>query len=534
MGAEHSIDSSDELLRARLRVYTAWMAGFTLAVIAIVTGVERWYGWRSAWLSSAAGHVYVGAALALWGAFALLHVRAVPRSALYAIDVVVTLIVPVQTSFSILSDVPNAAMAIEHGLWVPTVSQELKSSLAIAHLLLLRAAVVPSHPGRTALLGVLATAPLWWSTHVAYGQTAIAARHLGMPLVTIAFWTLFSIALSTMCSSVIYGLRRQVHDAMRMGQYQLERKIGQGGMGVVYRARHVLLRRPTAIKVLAMDRIGHAALARFEREVQLTAKLSHPNIVSVYDFGRTQDGTFYYAMELLDGVDLQQLVDGSGAQPAARVQLLLRQAAQALAEAHAVSLIHRDIKPANMILTQRASESDVLKLVDFGLVKEQASNAELTQSQTHSLRGTPLYMAPEAILAPETVGPRSDLYALGAVGYFLLTGQPVFEGKTAFAVLGHHAHSTPTPPSDRTEGVPAKLEAVLLRCLEKDPERRYADAQALCRALDECDDVAPWTQASAQLWWKERLSAPSEPASTSTAPDALTVDLSTRKKGTTS
>jgi serine/threonine-protein kinase len=295
-------------------------------------------------------------------------------------------------------------------------------------------------------------------------------------------------------------------------------------MGIVYRARHALLRRPTAIKVLAAAQVGPLALDRFEREVQLTAKLSHPNIVSVYDFGRTQDGTFYYAMEFLDGVDLQTLVDASGPQPPGRVQRILRQACHALAEAHAVHLIHRDIKPANMILTQRASEADVLKLVDFGLVKEVAADSALSEATQHT-PGTPLYMSPEAIATPESVGPASDLYALGAVGYFLLTGAPVFDGKAVFAVLGQHMHAVPVAPSARARGVPPQLEAVILRCLAKLPEERFADAATLCAALEACDDVPPWTPADAFAWWRERQEPAASRRETRTL---LTVDLQAR------
>jgi serine/threonine protein kinase len=236
-------------------------------------------------------------------------------------------------------------------------------------------------------------------------------------------WLVVAVAVATACSRVIYGLRREVRLARRLGQYTLEEKLGEGGMGVVYRARHALLRRPTAVKLLKGERLGEASLRRFEREVLLTASLSHPNTVSVYDFGRTPDGVFYYAMEYLEGLSLEQLVAEEGAQPPGRVVHVLRQVLGALAEAHGVGLVHRDVKPDNVILCERGGLSDVAKVVDFGLVKD--LDAADALSHEGMLVGTPLYLAPEAIRSPDT-DPRADLYSLGAVAYFLLTGKHVF------------------------------------------------------------------------------------------------------------
>jgi eukaryotic-like serine/threonine-protein kinase len=327
---------------------------------------------------------------------------------------------------------------------------------------------------------------------------------------------------------VISGLRTRVRNVTRLGQYTLEDKLGEGGMGTVYRARHALLRRPTAIKVLSAERIGLSAIARFEREVQVTARLSHPNIVPVYDFGRSHAGTFYYAMEFLDGVDLQNLVARDGPQHAGRVVRILAQAAEALAEAHAVELIHRDVKPANIILVQRAAESDVVKLVDFGLVKDLEQEKSAAESALHHIQGTPLYMAPESIVDPKSVDARSDLYALGAVGYFLLTGVPVFDGETTFAVLGKHAHVAPQPPSERVANVPPKLEALVLRCLEKDPGRRFQSASELLGALAACDDAPVWTQADAVAWWQTRRPAKASRHAPSPYARTLAIDLADR------
>jgi tRNA A-37 threonylcarbamoyl transferase component Bud32 len=521
----------DALMRSRLLVYAGVTGGVSLVgIIAIVIG-ELLYRMPYPWLTRPAGLTHLVTTLALGLITALLaRSRGLSRRSLRWLDVAITLLLALQSAAITLFEVPRAAQVWRYAFWTPNQAQELKGLLMVAHVLLLRAAVVPSRASRTAWLGLAAGAMGCTATGIAYALTPMPAQYASVPLVNALLWSAFSIAVSTAASNVIYGLRRQVHDATQLGQYTLEHKLGQGGMGVVYRARHALLRRPTAIKVLLASKVGRATIERFEREVQLTAKLSHPNIVSVYDFGRTHDGTFYYAMELIDGIDLQLLVEESGPQCAGRVLAILKQAARALAEAHAVQLIHRDIKPANMVLTRRAAEADVVKLVDFGLVKE-VDGASTQHSHAHEMRGTPLYMSPEAVLTPERVGPASDLYALGAVGYFLLVGQTVFEGKNTFTVLGMHAHVPPRPPSERVDGVPAKLERVILRCLEKDPARRYADARELCLALEACDDVPSWSDDDALAWWRSRAVAVASGrvAPSSSLPGAvLTVDLHSR------
>ena len=278
------------------------------------------------------------------------------------------------------------------------------------------------------------------------------------------------------------------------GPYILDEKIGEGGMGVVYKAHQEGLERPAAIKLLPFDRAEGDSVERFEREFQLTSKLSHPNTISVYDFGRTPEGSLYYAMEYLEGQDLQKLVDRAGPQPPARVAHLLAQICSALVEAHDSGLLHRDIKPANVFLCDEGEVRDTIKVLDFGLIKEFGQHAhDASDIGIDAVVGTPTYMPPEAVTAPQTMDGRSDLYAVGALGYFLLTGAPPFSGKTVLEVCAQHLHCEPEPPSTRARAsVPAKLEELILSCLAKAPEARPRDAATLRAAL--LPLAAAWTR----------------------------------------
>lgn len=322
------------------------------------------------------------------------------------------------------------------------------------------------------------------------------------------FGTLLPAPFVAACTSIyaahiIHSGRLDAIRAKQFAQYRLTRLLGAGGMGEVYEAEHMLLKRPCAIKLIRRERSSDAkTLARFEREVKATAHLSHPNTIEVFDYGRTEEGRFYYVMELLPGMSLQDLVDQHGPLPAERVIYLLRQCCGALQEAHDAGLIHRDIKPANIIAAQRGGMFDVVKVLDFGLVRAIHSNAELSGTQT--IAGTPHYMAPEQAMSASNVDARTDLYSLGATAYFLLTGRPPFVGKNPVEILLRHTRDTILPPSHYVSTIPSEVDAIIMRCLEKDSADRYQSANELSHALEKPVCSATWTAAQAKQWWQQR------------------------------
>ena len=386
-----------------------------------------------------------------------------------------------------------------------------------------RVLVVPSTGTRTLVLSAIGMTPLTCASLIVETDIPTPALFAG----TIIFAAV-TIALSTTGSHVLYGLRAQVSEAMQLGQYTIGEKIGEGGMGAVYKAQHAMLRRPTAIKLLLPDRAGIEALRRFEREVQRTAELTHPNTVAVFDYGRSPDGIFYYAMEYLDGVDLETLVRRHGPQDAGRVIHIVRQVCGALVEAHGHGLIHRDIKPGNVILCERGGVPDIAKVLDFGLVKEM----EADDDDGDSVSGTPAYIAPEAINAPDQIGPASDLYAVGAVAYFMLTGTTVFEARSVVQILLHHTETPPVPPSARCDReIPADLEAIVMQCLEKRPDARPPGARELIEALDQLENARSWTEVDARAWWTEHQASPKPRGAHPTTLGKVTVDLGDRAAG---
>jgi serine/threonine protein kinase len=347
----------------------------------------------------------------------------------------------------------------------------------------------------------------------------VAEAYRSLYILRWAFWSLFGLLAASGGLIFVFSLaanraqRAAANAALaakELGQYQLEAKLGEGGMGVVYRGHHRMLRRPTAIKLLHPDKTTDEAIARFEREVQLTCQLNHPNTIAIYDYGRTPEGIFYYAMEYLEGINLDALVARHGRQPAGRVIHILRQVCGSLAEAHEIGLVHRDIKPANIVVGRRGGEADVAKVLDFGLVKAIDAKKEASLTSVGAVLGTPLFMSPEAIESADRIDGRSDLYALAAVGYFLLSGSPPFDGKSVVEICMHHARTPPQSPSERL-GTPlaADLEAVLIKGLAKQPAERFATARDLADALAACEAAAAWTRQAADDWWREHA-APGE------------------------
>lgn len=341
----------------------------------------------------------------------------------------------------------------------------------------------------------------WLQWRVPGVSAALATDHMGSPVPI----PLMAVLVAVFGSYTINSIRREAFKARQFGQYRLIKKLGAGGMGEVHQAEHQLLKRPCAIKLIHPSKATDATvLARFEREVQATATLTHWNTVEIFDYGHTDDGTFYYVMELLPGLSLEELVKYHDPLVPERAVHFLRQSCQALREAHAKGLIHRDIKPANLFAAERGGVYDVTKLLDFGLVRQefsQSDDAKLTQEGTFS--GSPLYMCPEQVKAYDKLDARSDIYSLGAVGYYVLTGRPPFVRDTILDIVVAQARDPAEPPSEVNPAVPNDLEQVILRCLEKRPEDRYPDVVSLDQALANCQCAGKWTEQDARVWWQD-------------------------------
>jgi serine/threonine-protein kinase len=395
------------------------------------------------------------------------------------------------------------------GLYAIRTVSVFNLALVTGLVALVRAVVVPSTARRTLALGLIASA-------MAYAIFFLSAFHPAWPvaqredpewslpfqLASFTLWLGACIATATVASKAIYHLRREVRAARQLGQYVVGEKLGEGGMGIVYRATHSLLRRETALKLLPPDRVDPGTIRRFEREVVETARLRHPNTVAVYDYGRTPDGVFYYAMEYLDGLTITELVAVDGPLPPGRVVWLLRQVCASLDEAHSVGLVHRDIKPANLYVCRYGIEFDFVKILDFGLVKSSGPLTDATLTAAGAFAGTPGYIAPEVALGSADVDWRADIYGLGCVGYFLVTGAPVFERASPIEMLFDHARTPPISPSQRARRVfPAGLDETLLACLEKDPRNRPQSAEQLSEALGAITLESSWTADDARRWW---------------------------------
>jgi serine/threonine-protein kinase len=371
--------------------------------------------------------------------------------------------------------------------------------------------VAPNTPRKILIASLLSASagPITIALTAYVSDTTATAQ----PVVLVAYFlsTNYTFAvLAYVISRIVYRYGVRLKRAREVGAYQLVRRLGEGGMGEVWTARHRLLARPAAVKLIRSELLGsneqgrEAAVRRFEREARATAALGSTHTVDVYDFGVAEDGSFYYVMELLDGVSLETLVRRYGPVGTARAVFLLRQVCHSLSEAHARGLIHRDIKPANIFTCRLGPDYDFVKVLDFGLVKQTAS---LTSQQTEvtmegTTTGTPAYMAPEMALGQQIDG-RADIYALGCVAYWLVTGQQVFTGDTPMATILAHVRDEPLPPTARTEIViPPAFEAVVMACLAKDPRARPSSAEELADRLAAGVPAEGWTRASARSWWE--------------------------------
>ena len=373
-------------------------------------------------------------------------------------------------------------------------------------------ALVPATPAQALGAGFAAASmgPLAYILAITIGEepTPLPAFDVGMLFLD----NYIAGALAVVPSIVFTKLVADVAEARDVGSYTLEERLGVGGMGEVWRARHRLLARPAAVKLIRPESLGlggalgaNNALARFEREARATAALRSPHTVVLYDFGPADNGAFYYVMELLDGLDVESMVERFGPLPTARAVDLLRQTCASLEEAHRAGLVHRDVKPANIYVCRLGTEYDFIKLLDFGLVKTQADDGPeaVKLSSAHMVYGTPAYMAPEQARG-EGVTARTDIYALGCVAYYMLTGAMVFDSRGTAQVLIDHVQTPPRPPSSRIEGTVApELEALIMECLEKDPEKRPASAREVAERLRVIALSHPWSQPQAEVWWTE-------------------------------
>jgi eukaryotic-like serine/threonine-protein kinase len=374
--------------------------------------------------------------------------------------------------------------------------------------------VIPTRPAKAVLFTLASVS----AVPVVIGFMVVTGRTSFRPDAALFFlWIILPYLLVALMAyvgaRVVYTLGRAITEARELGSYRLVERLGQGGMGEVWRAKHRLLARPAAIKLIrttqAVGQAGWAdTVSRFEREANVTASLSSPHTVQLFDFGSADDGTFYYVMELLNGLDLETMVRRHGPVPAERAIFFLRQVCHSLAEAESFGLVHRDIKPANLFACRYGGEYDFLKVLDFGIAKIARDVVDVVETvaigvtRDNLVRGTPEYIAPEQAIGG-AVDSRADIYATACVGYFLLTGEPVFGGETPMAVVVHHARTPPAPPSTRSEmPIPPGLDRVIMECLAKDPASRPQSAKELSRRLSEIDGLEPWTEGRARAWWE--------------------------------
>ncbi len=395
-------------------------------------------------------------------------------------------------------------------------------TFAISILLFVHAAFIPVPVGYqvglavTAALGFPLIGWLGYSSIPelqAYWSANGGVAAFRAPLLEGTFQLGILAAISVVFTKGLYHMRLSLHKARRYGNYVIESEIGHGGMGRVYVAQHALMCRASAVKVMeAGADEGEKAVARFEREVRLSATLTHPNTITIYDFGRTGQDTFYYAMEYLDGLSLEELVTRFGPVPPERTAFILSQVCGSLAEAHAKDIIHRDIKPSNIFLTQRGYLYDFVKVLDFGLAKRIRADETETITAVGTLLGTPRYIPPEAVSEMGPIDQRADLYSLGGVAYWMLVGRPPFDAPTSVELIVHHVRSSPERPAAASEiTIPPEMDEVVMTCLEKDPRHRFQTAAELDAALRAIRFDHPWTHERAREWWTLHLSQQTPP-----------------------
>jgi serine/threonine-protein kinase len=501
------------LLHKRLRLGGLLLSGyFTYYTIVTVQRIvqepgslrERWFHFAFLWLWLLGAALLTGV---LWGK------RCLPLRRLRVIELALLGIVLADMAWLLYYDLVLTSQ-LAHLYELARTVEEAEDllhlyacgwSLGIFVVIVGYATLIPSDWRRcTLVVSTIALVPLTIITSAGLLTLPSASTALFYMTTPMVIFLSIAVVIAAIGTHRIEMLRREAAQARKLGQYQLKRRLGAGGMGEVYLAEHVLLKQPCAVKLIRPERAGEVAiLRRFEREVQATARLRHWNTVQIFDYGHAADGTFYYAMEYLPGPTLEQLVKQHGPLPPARAVHLLRQACAALAEAHAMGLIHRDIKPANMMVCERGGVHDVLKLLDFGLVKAVGLDSrEESLTQQGAIAGTPAYMSPEQASGNEHLDGRADVYSLGAVAYFLLTGRPPFQRDRAIQLIIAHMHEPVRPPTDLRADVPADVQAVVLRCLEKDPARRFPDVGSLRDALAACAGAGEWAEDAAAQWWR--------------------------------
>ncbi len=445
------------------------------------------------------GLAVLAVVLSAAGLMALQHYRLVPPSTLLMFGMAFEVMVAFCIAF------PETSLPFD-------ANEPVRGASKIALWIILVGMLIPNRPGLTLLTALLAAS--MWPLAYAINLDRLAADPLPWNrLVAWNFLNYLAAVLTFFIGKRVHGMEIAAQKAVDLGSYQLEALIGRGGMGEVWKARHKMLARDAAIKIVRPElangmsaRQSDIAIRRFEREARVTASLQSPHTVYLYDFGTSRDGSFYFVMELLDGISLQSLVQTFGPQPPSRVIYLLRQVCRSLAEAHARGLVHRDLKPSNIMACEVALQYDFVKVLDFGLVKPTTVEEYTSLTLDGVSAGTPGYIAPEIAMGEQRIDQRADIYTLGCVAYYLLTGSLVFNELSPTAMAVAHVQKMPDPPSTRTElPVPADLERVVLQCLAKRPEDRPSSAAHLVQLLDACRDAGEWTESDAEVWWQTHL-----------------------------